>query len=49
MYYNMITFLRFMLIVFLFSNKNVQAKMNELLKDIMKFIDDAFERRVGEI
>ena len=49
MYYNMITFIQFMFIVFLFSNKNVQAKMNELLKDIMKFIDTAFERRVGEI
>ena len=45
----MITFIQFMFIVFLFSNKNVQAKMNELLKDIMKFIDTAFERRVGEI
>jgi hypothetical protein len=49
MYYNMITFLRFMLIVFLFSNKKVQAKMSIFLKDILKFLDDAFEHRVGEI
>jgi hypothetical protein len=45
----MITTLRLIFIVFLFSNKKVQAKMSELFKDIVKFLDEAFERRVGEI
>ena len=49
MYYNMITVLRLIFIVFLFSNNNVQAKINELFQDIVKFLDEAFERRVGGI
>ena len=49
MYYNMITVLRLIFIVFLFSNNNVQAKINELFQDIVKFLYEAFERRVGGI
>ena len=45
----MITVLRLIFIVFLFSNNNVQAKINELFQDIVKFLDEAFERRVGGI
>jgi hypothetical protein len=45
----MITVLRLIFIVFLFSNKNVQVKMSNLFKDILNFINDSFERRVGEI
>ena len=49
MYYNMITVLRLIFIVFLFSNKRVQAKINELLQDLMKILDEVFERRIGGI
>lgn len=45
----MITVLRLIFIVFLFSNKRVQAKINELLQDLMKFLEEVFERRVGGI
>ena len=45
----MITVLRLIFIVFLFSNKRVQAKINELLQDIVKILDEVFERRVGGI
>lgn len=49
MYYNMITTLRLIFIVFLFSNKKVQTKMSELLNQFFKYMDDVFERQVGEI
>lgn len=45
----MITTLRLIFIVFLFSNKKVQTKMSELLNQFFKYMDDVFERQVGEI
>jgi hypothetical protein len=49
MYYNMITTLRLIFIIFLLSNKKVQSKMSQLFQDFMNFINDSFERRIGDI
>ena len=49
MYYNMTGFIRLLLIVFLFTNRTTRTKMGDLLNDFLKYMDDAFERRVGEI
>ena len=49
MYYNMTALIRILLIVFLFTNRTMRSKMNDLLNDFVKYMDDVFERRVGEI
>ena len=45
----MITTLRLIFIIFLLSNKKVQSKMSQLFQDFMNFINDSFERRIGDI
>ena len=49
MYYNMTALIRILLIVFLFTNSTMRSKMSDLLIDFFKYMEDAFERRVGEI
>lgn len=49
MYYNMTGFIRLLLIVFLFTNRTTRSKMGDLLNDFLKYMEDVFERRVGEI
>ena len=49
MYYNMTGFIRLLLLIFLFSNGTTRAKMSNLFRDFCKFMDEAFQRQIGEI
>ncbi len=49
MYYNMTGIIRLLLIIFLFSNGTTRAKMSNLFRDFCKFMDEAFQRQIGEI
>jgi len=49
MYYNMTAIIRILLIVFLFTNRTTRSKMGNLLKDFFKYMENSFERRVGEM
>ena len=41
--------IRLLLIIFLFSNGTLRAKMSNLFRDFLKFMDDAFQRQIGDI
>jgi hypothetical protein len=42
-------FIRLLLLIFLFSNGTTRAKMNNLFRDFCKFMEEAFQRQVGNL
>ena len=49
MYYNMTSIFQILLFVFLFSNTKTREKMSELFNQFLKYLDNVFDRQIGEI